>query len=147
MYYGETRLANFKQPRKHKNSARTTRKDPAHLAWLHTLSCCVTGSQDDIIAHHLLSTGDRGTSQKAPDWEAVPMRADLHLGHPHSLHTQVPKDYTEQEWFSRNLVSNVIQLAERLYKLSGDNEAAEWILNNHRSWDLDSLMKIIEAHR
>lgn len=51
--------------------------DPAHLAWVRTLPCVVSlGCGGVVQAHH--STAGRGLSQKAPDWESMPLCAKHH---------------------------------------------------------------------
>ena len=64
---------------------------------------------------------------KAPDWWTVPLTVVEH----NRLHRECVAN-TEHGWFARNGCSWVYQLAERLWKLSGDLEAAEWILKGHR---------------
>ena len=60
-------------------------KDPAYLAWLHTLPCCVCAhlkTQGILIPQksptEAAHCGPRGFSQKCPDREALPICREHH---------------------------------------------------------------------
>ena len=68
-------------------------KDPAYLAWLHTLPCCVCESMRQTLAEagfpessipqqssptEAAHCGPRGMSQKCPDREALPICREHH---------------------------------------------------------------------
>ena len=99
-------------------------EDPAHLAWLRTLPCAVTLTPNAGVAHHLLIKGLRGMGKKAPDWYAVPLRADIHA----ALHDAVPKLMSEEDWFLDHCTERADILAGLLWQCSGDHEAGEMLI-------------------
>ena len=54
------------------------RKDPAHLARIRSLRCCLTGKLGNVIPHHVRLPGTCGTGHKPSDWLAVPMDYEEH---------------------------------------------------------------------
>lgn len=86
-----------------------TGKDPAYLAWLHTLPCCVDSHVHGgrIEAAHL---GPRGLSTKAPDRQAVPMCNGHHCG----LHMLGPKEFWKRH---RQDPQEVIQKLNNEYEV------------------------------
>ncbi len=68
---------------------KTKLKDPAYLAFLHTLPCACavigedTGCYGPIHAHH---AGARGFGRKCSDREAVPLCLGHHLDGPNAVH-------------------------------------------------------------
>lgn len=125
-YLGEKIIGNFRTKTK-KPKSREHRQDEAHLDWIRTLPCCICES-DGSDPHHLLSIKDaRGMAMKSQDWWTVPLCRRCH----DRLHKEAVAD-TEHSWFSRNGLAWVYQYAERLWRLSGDSEAAGWILRGQR---------------
>lgn len=59
--------------------------DRAYLAYLHTLPCCVSGTTNDVIAHHItIGRGRMGV--KEDDSLALPLSSQWHNDWPESLH-------------------------------------------------------------
>ena len=126
-YLGQKVIGNFKGTKpKPKGNARAYRQDPKHVAFIRTLPCCITGTPDQSIAHHLLSQGERGAGMKAPDWETVPMTQAIH----ELLHHECTAR-TEEQWFWQYNIRPAV-LARTLWTLSGDYEAAEHVVRTHR---------------
>ncbi len=128
MYLGEKVYGNFRTKTK-KPKSRAHRQDEGHLAFIRTLPCLTCRSDGACDPHHLLSVpGSRGTALKAEDWHTVPLCRACH----NRLHAEAVAD-TELQWFGKRKVLWVHQLAERLWKLSGDYEAAVLIVEAHRA--------------
>lgn len=124
-YLGEKVLGNFKD-KTPKPKSREHREDKKHLEFIRSLPSCLSGGCP-CDAHHLLSIRDtRGTGMKAQDWWTVPLTRDEHM----RLHRECVAE-TEHAWFAKNGCQWVYQLSERLWKLSGDTEAAHWIMRGH----------------
>lgn len=108
------------------------RKANAHLEWIRTLPCIITGQRGNIDAAHIrygdLRYGKRSTGlgEKSDDRWTVPLHHDLHVGWSHSQHSA-----GEREWWSRQGVNPVI-VALCLWGVSGDDEMAEAILRATR---------------
>lgn len=107
---------------------RPRQKDEAHLKWIRTLPCLVTGSRVDVEAAHV-SFGDlqfaklsRGKGMKADDKYVVPLCRSEHA----KQHSQGERQY----WESVGI--NPIIVALSLFGESGNDEAAEAILRHHQ---------------
>lgn len=62
-------------------------KNPAYLAYLHTLPCAVENTRRELTVHHVIGHGLRGHSDKTCDFLAFPLEAKLHLpDYPRALH-------------------------------------------------------------
>lgn len=53
-------------------------KNKKYLEWIRQQKCVVTGSDYEVIAHHLTIDANRGFGQKPSDYWSVPLRAELH---------------------------------------------------------------------
>ena len=90
------RIANFskgplpKAPEKRKVARRL--HDRPYLAFLHTLPCCISGTTNDVIAHHItIGRGRMGV--KEDDSLALPLSAQWHNDFPQSLHAVGEKNF------------------------------------------------------
>lgn len=59
--------------------------DRAYLAFLHELPCCVSGTANDVIAHHI-TIGRGRLGVKEDDSLAIPLSSQWHNDWPESLH-------------------------------------------------------------
>lgn len=92
----------------------TRTRDPAYLAWLHTLPCSVPGcTRGPIHAHHITCSPEpKARGAKASDLWCLPVCHTHHQG-PQSIH----ETGAEQEWWSSKGI-DPIALCEALW--------AEW---------------------
>jgi len=60
------------------------RKDPAHLRYVRSLRCCLTGKLGNVVPHHVRLAGTCGTSCKPSDWLTVPVDSEEHT----RIHTE-----------------------------------------------------------
>lgn len=58
-------------------------RDEDYLAYVRTLPCIICGKQHRSEAHHLKDNRLGGISQKSPDWAAMPLCHNCHLGIAH----------------------------------------------------------------
>ena len=58
-------------------------RNPEYLDYIRTLPCICCGIQHRSEAHHLKDNRLGGISQKSPDWTALPLCHDCHLGIAH----------------------------------------------------------------
>ena len=58
-------------------------RDPDYLNYVRDLPCMICGVQHRSQAHHLKDMGLCGISQKSPDWAAIPLCMECHLGIAH----------------------------------------------------------------
>jgi hypothetical protein len=107
---------------------RPREKDKAHLIWLATLPCAVCGSYKDVEAAHYRSADRRwgkpstGMGEKPHDRWALPLCAEHH---------RLQHSTNEEEfWKGYGIDAPVMCLA--LFGASGDDEAAQQILQEHR---------------
>ena len=126
MYYGPKVVGNFKK-KEPKRDTRVDRKDPKHLEFIRSLPSIISFQTERIVAHHLLSIPNtRGVGIKAPDKYTVPLTWDEH----NRLHNECAAK-TEQQWFTSEGIVGLNSLAERLWRLSGDWNAAVIIIKHH----------------
>lgn len=59
-------------------------RDPNYLAYVHNLPCIVCGIQHRSHAHHAKLPSYVMVGKKTPDWSAVPLCAEHHLGGAHA---------------------------------------------------------------
>jgi hypothetical protein len=112
-------------PRRSK-SPRVT--DEAHLRWIRTLPCLITGTVPVEAAHIRyadLRFGKRetGKSEKPSDKFTVPLAPELHR----EQHAQ----YERAFWAYYHI--DPVQVAAALYGVSGNDEAAEIIIQEARN--------------
>lgn len=68
----------------------TTRwRSDKYLEFVRSRPCCVTGSEVDVVAHHVRCFGHGGVGLKPPDWMCVPLTAVEHA----KLHHVGEKSY------------------------------------------------------
>ena len=94
--------------------------DKAHSDFLHTLPCCLTGTRQQIIQHHILRAPSR-KGGRAGDNHSLPMSDVLHK----ILHD---KEGNELRFFAKYGIKDPVRLAERLYENTGDYAACIQIL-------------------
>ncbi len=90
-----------------------------HTRFIHELPCCLTGSFQQVIQHHLLRCPSR--SYKAGDQHSVPMNDALHK----QLHD---KFGDEAAFFASYGITDPVGLAESLWENTGDFEACNRII-------------------
>jgi len=102
--------------------------DDAHLAWIRTLPCLVSGTRMRVEAAHIryadpyYGKQESGLGRKSDDCWVVPLEAALHADqHKHG----------EREWWQSKGI-NPVHVALLLYMNSGDDEQAEQILRRAR---------------
>lgn len=103
-----------KRPRKH---------DDAHLRWIRTLPSVIDGARPCEAAHVRYADpayGKRisGTAEKPDDRWSLPLTAAQHR----DQHSE-----NEREWWAKQGI-DPLDLALRLFGVSGDDEAAEQII-------------------
>lgn len=64
-------------------SASLPERDQSYLAHVRTRPCLICGVQHKSEAHHLKHPQLCGLTQKAPDWAAIPLCHDCHMGIAH----------------------------------------------------------------
>lgn len=97
---------------------------PKHLAFVRGLPCLVKGF-GPCDAHHLLKVPERGAGRRADDNHVLPLRWDIHQ----QLH-QANKRETEFLMEKGGLKVQPIELAEALYAVTGNQAAAEMLINS-----------------
>lgn len=112
---------------------RPRKEDGAHLKWIRTLPCLVTGLRKHVEAAHIrydsLQHGKPATplGRKPDDRWAVPLSAEKHR-----LADDAQHNSNEREWWERHGI-DPITTAALLFAVSGDDEAAEQIIRNARA--------------
>jgi hypothetical protein len=94
----------------------------AHLKWIATLPCLVTGITPCGDAHHLLGNMDglpKGMSRKNEDRWAIPVTNQIHR----EAHAA-----GDDEAYFRARGFDVRAIASALWRVSGDDEAARRII-------------------
>lgn len=56
-----------------------TPRDEKYLAWIRKQPCLVSGSEYDVIAHHVRHGNPCGMGLKPSDYRCIPLRADIHV--------------------------------------------------------------------
>lgn len=112
-------IPNFKEPREH---------DEKHLKFIRSLPSCISGD-GPCVAHHLLSVSGRGVARKADDRHTLPLTWEEH----DELHKKCGSNGVwEERYFWDTFRINPKILARTLYALSGDIEAAEYVIHTHK---------------
>lgn len=94
-------------------------RDKKHLAWLHELPCCISGSTVNVVAHHLLRTPEKAMGRKSGDNHTIPLASHIHM----ALH----RDGNETRFLKQYGIDGPA-LARRLWEVSGDIEAGQRVL-------------------
>lgn len=108
-------------------------EDPAHLAFIRTLPCLVSGRTDRVEAAHLRYGDPAYRKPKTPmarkpdDRWAVPLCAYLHRESPEAQHQSNERVWWEGHGFE------VLQVAIYLHSISGDRDAALRIIQEARA--------------
>lgn len=108
------------------------REERDHLAFIRRLPCCVCGKRMGVEAAHLRSAspihgkGATGMGTKPSDCWATPLCAEHHRTDPDSQHNT-----SEEVFWARHNIEP-FGLATALYASSGDEEAAELIIQAAR---------------
>ncbi|TPM53234.1 DUF968 domain-containing protein [Mesorhizobium sp. B2-2-4] len=110
-----------------KGRRRPRQEDDAHLKWIRTLPCIVTGGRPVEAAHIRYADpayGKRevGGAEKPDDRWTVPLSAALHR----EQHSQAERAFWEGH------AIDPCRVALALYAVSGDDEAAEIIIRSSR---------------
>jgi hypothetical protein len=110
-----------------KGKRRPRQEDDAHLKWIRTLPCVITGQRPVEAAHIRYSDpayGKRevGGAEKPDDRWTVPLLASLHR----DQHNQSERAFWEKHGI------DPCKVALALYAVSGDDEQAEIIIRNTR---------------
>ena len=113
-----------KNPNKPKGPSAAERREgnsKAHLALIRKLPSCISGKRP-CDPHHLRVKEERATGRKATDRWAVPLTR--------LEHDEVHKVGSRGEvaWFKRNGIENPYDLANSLWKQTGDLERMEKII-------------------
>lgn len=100
-------------------------RDPEHLSWIRTLPClkCFESGNDlpAGVAHHITIGAKRSMALKAGDDFLLPVC----FGHHHALHTGKGES---SFWGSK--IHKINDLANNLYKISGDQESAMQLIKD-----------------
>lgn len=112
---------------------RPRRERPDHLAFVRSLPCVVCGSRDNVHAAHVRYGDPRygkrptGMGEKPSDAFTVPLCARDHLDGPDAQHRSNERKW----WLGRGI--DPLEVAVRLFAVSGDQEAGEQIVRQARS--------------
>jgi len=112
---------------------RPREKAEAHLKWIRTLPCLLTGRRDTVEAAHVrygnpeYAKPQSGMGEKPHDRWTVPLIRALHREGPESQHGN-----NERAWWAHRGV-DPLAVASALWGCSGDDEAGELILKVARS--------------
>ena len=104
-------------------------KDKAHVEWIRSLPCLITGRHFQIeVAHIRYSDGvlgkrETGKGERPDDRWTVPLAGDQHRAQ-HAT--------GEREWWRRQGI-DPLPVCLALYEVSGDDEAGEEILRKART--------------
>lgn len=101
-------------------------KNDRHLRFIASLPCLICGTTEMIQAHHILKTY-RGMAMKAGDNEAIPLCYQDH----HRLHMSGG----ETEWLAEKNLPPAKEIADELYKLTGNSDAALEYINELKGID------------
>ena len=66
------------------NAAELPERDPDYLAFVHNQPCIICGIQHRSHAHHAKLPSYVMVGKKTPDWSAIPLCAEHHLGGAHA---------------------------------------------------------------
>ncbi|MGH6725120.1 MAG: hypothetical protein ACREB8_01075 [Pseudolabrys sp.] len=108
-------------------------QDAAHLAWIRTLPCLVTGRREGIEAAHVRYSDPRfakrqaGIGEKPDDRWTVPLHHETHRTGPEAQHNSNERAW----WVARGI--DPVMVAAALYANSGDDDAAHQILLTARA--------------
>lgn len=98
-------------------------KRPLHLVFIRGLPCCICGFPRSEAAHVRYSDSATGhvsaVGQKPDDARVVPLCPSCHRNGPHAQH----KSGERYWWLSHRI--DPIELARRLFEVSGDAERGE----------------------
>lgn len=113
---------------------RPKQANDAHLRWLRTLPCCITGMRPVEAAHVRYADpvyGKRltGTAEKPDDKWAVPLSQKKH---------REQHDGNERQFWARHGL-DPLRIALSLYACTGDDEQAVVILRE--AWRVNSVFK------
>lgn len=105
---------------------------PDHLAWIRTLPSVVSGEFGCEAAHlnfadQRYGKPERGKGKKADDRWVLPLTAEEHRTGPHAQH----RTGAERKWWDDQGI-DATTLANDLWRVSGDREAAERIIKEIR---------------
>jgi hypothetical protein len=100
-------------------------RKPKHRKWIATLPCCVSGIEGQTQAAHV-SKGRYSLGMKAGDNFIIPLSVEEHR-------TQTLWPYGEAGyWEQHGGIDKVKKLANDLYEVSGNTEAAYQLLGAFR---------------
>lgn len=110
---------------------RPRQTDDGHLKWIRTLPCLICGKRGVHAAHIRMAAlryGKRetGKSEKPSDKWTLPLCAEHHTDGPEAQHRG-----SEAAFWQRYGIDPFI-VAMALYQCSGDDEAGETIVQEHR---------------
>ena len=94
-------------------------RDRKHLAFVASLPCCITGQDDGVQAHHLLSVSEKCMGRRSGDDKTIPLHFQTHT----ALHR-----HGDERGFLEGCGIDGPALAAALYEASGDYELACAIL-------------------
>jgi hypothetical protein len=98
-----------------------------HLSFIRRLPCCASGAAAPSDPHHLKDRliHERGVGRKATDRWTVPLSR--------KMHDELEKlgSRREREWFMAHGIKDPLELADRLWHVSGN---------------LEQMRKVLEAH-
>lgn len=111
-----------------KGQKRPRRTDDAHLKWLRTLPCIITGSRPVEAAHiryadPAYGKRDTGKAEKPDDRWCLPISPDKH---------REQHSGSEREFWAKHSI-DPCRVALALHAISGDDDAAEIIIRNART--------------
>lgn len=117
-----------------RRNKRPRAKDEAHLRWIRTLPCIITGRRDGVEAAHLRFADPRygkratGMQEKSDDKFTLPLHREIHSDQ-HSG--------GERAWWEARKIDPV-PIAIALYQCTGDDDVAEVILAQARMGEIPS---------
>jgi len=95
---------------------------PAHLKWIRTLPCLITGRRTGIEAAHIRYGDHRygkrstGMAEKPDDRWSVPLHHSVHRTGPSAQH-----GVNERHWWDDRMI-DPLMIAEELWRVSGDDD-------------------------
>lgn len=110
---------------------------PTYLTWVRKLPCAVCGEVSDVIAHHVrlersasgVLRGVGKLGDRVSDFQTIPLRSDLHLGFPYSLHSGKEADWWKKKGIDPLMVCGVLNA---VYHAGKDVQLAAELLSAMR---------------
>lgn len=129
MYLRPRVIGNFKATSNQREKPKRRREtdSQSHLSDIRKCRCCVpVCHSENVQAHHLKSTGERGTAMRSPDRFAVPLCHDHHING-----VELVGSKNELDWFNVKGIK-ALQLAADLWASRGRLDRMQKIVIEYR---------------